>query len=77
MADDRDTRKPAETGAVQYPRDLLTMAKTIAAHSGETVSEIVADASRDAITRRYRQTIEHAAKRELAAAHAPDAGGEG
>lgn len=46
-----------KSAAVQYPPDLHTMAKTISAHDGRSVSAIVADASRKAVTRRYREII--------------------
>jgi hypothetical protein len=54
------TEEKRKTIAVQYPEDLHAMAKTIATHSpdDETLSNVVADASRAIITRRFKATVE-------------------
>jgi metal-responsive CopG/Arc/MetJ family transcriptional regulator len=47
----------AEFRSVSLPPDLHTMAKTISAHDGKSMSAIVAAAARKAIEKRYEQVI--------------------
>lgn len=53
-----DSPNQSEHLTARLPADLVTMAKHIAAGSGETVGEVIDSAARGGVTRRYKTTLE-------------------